>query len=155
MSGANGVVCLLPLQSLPKLSKSNYSLRFQKPKKTGLNGLPLSKDHLDLCVLPVCTFSLIKLRYPCFGQAYENLSFRLGITFPPNYPYAPPVCTFVTRCWHPNVDLQGNICLDILKVNKLSALVMSTKLPWLIHSFRITGAPFTVFKASSSRFSHF
>ena len=38
------------------------------------------------------------------------------MTFPSGYPYVPPVVKFTTPCFHPNVDQDGNICLDILKV---------------------------------------
>ena len=37
------------------------------------------------------------------------------------YPYQSPSVKFSTPCFHPNVDNQGNICLDILK-EKWSAL---------------------------------
>lgn len=46
---------------------------------------------------------------------YEGLSFKLSIEFPPNYPFKAPLVKFETPCFHPNVDLQGFICLDILK----------------------------------------
>ncbi len=49
------------------------------------------------------------------GTAYEGLSFRLGLTFTSEYPFKAPVVKFETPCFHPNVDLHGNICLDILK----------------------------------------
>ena len=49
------------------------------------------------------------------GTPYDNLSFKLLIEFPYNYPYQPPTIRFTTPCFHPNVDEQGNICLDILK----------------------------------------
>ncbi|KAJ2688877.1 Ubiquitin-conjugating enzyme E2 C [Coemansia spiralis] len=49
------------------------------------------------------------------GTAYEGLSYKLALSFPSNYPFKAPTITFVTPCWHPNVDDKGNICLDILK----------------------------------------
>eukprot|EP00270_Netrium_digitus_P003536 TRINITY_DN14118_c0_g1_i1.p1 TRINITY_DN14118_c0_g1~~TRINITY_DN14118_c0_g1_i1.p1 ORF type:complete len:172 (-),score=19.05 TRINITY_DN14118_c0_g1_i1:187-702(-) len=49
------------------------------------------------------------------GTVFEGLSFRLSLRFPPDYPFKPPVVKFETFCFHPNVDVQGNICLDILK----------------------------------------
>ncbi|KZS99031.1 ubiquitin-conjugating enzyme E2 [Sistotremastrum niveocremeum HHB9708] len=57
------------------------------------------------------------------STVYEGLSFKLNITFPPNYPYVAPVIKFdpISPCYHPNVDLQGNICLDILQ-DKWSAI---------------------------------
>uniref|UniRef100_A0A672ZLQ6 Ubiquitin-conjugating enzyme E2 C n=1 Tax=Sphaeramia orbicularis TaxID=375764 RepID=A0A672ZLQ6_9TELE len=55
------------------------------------------------------------------GTVYEGLQFRLSLEFPGGYPYRAPDVKFVTPCFHPNVDEQGFICLDILK-DKWSAL---------------------------------
>ncbi|KAF4518819.1 hypothetical protein B566_EDAN008148 [Ephemera danica] len=55
------------------------------------------------------------------GTVYEGLSYKLSLEFPNSYPYTAPVVKFSTPCFHPNVDLSGNICLDILK-EKWSAL---------------------------------
>lgn len=46
---------------------------------------------------------------------YEGLKFKLCIKFPSDYPYSPPTIKFTTPCFHPNVDVMGNICLDILQ----------------------------------------
>jgi len=50
------------------------------------------------------------------GTAYEGLTFKLSLKFPAGYPYSAPTVTFESKCFHPNVDEAGNICLDILKV---------------------------------------
>ncbi|XP_020284179.1 ubiquitin-conjugating enzyme E2 C isoform X2 [Pseudomyrmex gracilis] len=52
---------------------------------------------------------------------YADLTYKLTLEFPPSYPYSAPVVRFLTPCFHPNVDTNGNICLDILK-DKWSAL---------------------------------
>lgn len=52
---------------------------------------------------------------------YAGLVFKLRFEFPPTYPYAPPNVMFKTPVYHPNVDMSGRICLDILK-DKWSAV---------------------------------
>ena len=49
------------------------------------------------------------------GTVYEDLSYKLSLKFPSDYPYSAPTIKFSTPCFHPNVDQYGNICLDILK----------------------------------------
>lgn len=49
------------------------------------------------------------------GTVYEGLTYKLQLDFPSNYPYSAPNVRFTTPCFHPNVDEQGIICLDILK----------------------------------------
>ncbi|KAK8729221.1 hypothetical protein OTU49_008684, partial [Cherax quadricarinatus] len=49
------------------------------------------------------------------ATVYEGLTYRLTLEFPSSYPYSAPTVKFITSCFHPNVDLHGNICLDILK----------------------------------------
>lgn len=52
---------------------------------------------------------------------YSGQKYKLQLEFPNSYPYAAPLVKFVTPCFHPNVDISGAICLDILK-DKWSAL---------------------------------
>lgn len=49
------------------------------------------------------------------GTPYDGLVYKLNIEFPPNYPFVPPKIKFTNGMFHPNVDITGEICLDILK----------------------------------------
>ena len=56
---------------------------------------------------------------------YQGGVFFLTIKFPSDYPFKPPKVAFTTRIYHPNINANGAICLDILKDQWSPALTIS------------------------------
>ncbi|XP_018646817.1 ubiquitin conjugating enzyme E2, putative [Schistosoma mansoni] len=56
---------------------------------------------------------------------YEGGIFFLEIQFPTDYPFKPPKISFMTKIYHPNINLSGHICLDILRGQWSPALTIS------------------------------
>eukprot|EP01088_Endostelium_zonatum_P000582 TRINITY_DN10826_c0_g1_i1.p1 TRINITY_DN10826_c0_g1~~TRINITY_DN10826_c0_g1_i1.p1 ORF type:complete len:162 (-),score=33.19 TRINITY_DN10826_c0_g1_i1:114-557(-) len=58
-------------------------------------------------------------------SVFQGGIFFLDIHFPTDYPFKPPKISFTTKIYHPNVNTNGSICLDILREQWSPALTIS------------------------------
>ncbi|XP_034437304.1 ubiquitin-conjugating enzyme E2-17 kDa-like [Hippoglossus hippoglossus] len=56
---------------------------------------------------------------------FQGGVFFLTIHFPTDYPVKPPLVSFTTKIYHPNINSNGSICLDILRSEWSPALTIS------------------------------
>lgn len=57
---------------------------------------------------------------------YAAASFHFTIDVPDDYPHKPPKVKCATMVYHPNIDLQGNVCLNILRQDWNPVLTLSS-----------------------------
>jgi ubiquitin-conjugating enzyme E2 T len=94
---------------------------------TGIAAWPVD-DRLDAAVAQIVGPE---------DSPYHNGVFRLSITFPLRYPFEPPAVQFRTKVYHPNIDLQGRICLDSLKMPPAGGWQPSLNLPQVLCQIRL------------------
>ena len=46
---------------------------------------------------------------------YAGGTFKLEMTFPPDFPFKPPTVKFLTKMYHCNVSDDGSVCMSLLK----------------------------------------
>ena len=89
----------------------------------------LKKDPPSNCTAgPVNDSNLFIWTGMIFGphdSPFTGGIFKLNIRFPSDYPFTPPIITFITKIYHPNINSAGGICLDILKKEWSPALTIS------------------------------
>ncbi|KAJ7975826.1 Ubiquitin-conjugating enzyme, E2 [Quillaja saponaria] len=87
--------------------------------------LLLLKQLKDLCKTPVAGFSaglvddsnVFEWSVTIMGPPdtlYEGGYFNAIMSFPSDYPNKPPAVRFRSELWHPNVYLDGKVCISIL-----------------------------------------
>lgn len=62
--------------------------------------------------------------------------FKVSLQVPPRYPFEPPRVRFITPIYHPNIDSDGRICLDTLKVQPQGTWSPSVNISTLLLTIR-------------------
>lgn len=66
-----------------------------------------------------------------------SFSFKVG----PNYPHEPPKVKCETPVYHPNIDLEGNVCLNILREDWKPVLTINSIVYGLQYLFLVSLQP--------------
>jgi ubiquitin-conjugating enzyme E2 M len=66
---------------------------------------------------------------------WKGATYHFTVTVPNNYPHDPPKVHCDTLIYHPNIDLQGNVCLNILRADWKPVLGINTVILGLIFLF--------------------
>jgi len=103
--------------------KKNEDKGANKRPKTSAAQIRVQKDLTELDLPPTMTTDfpdptdLLNFRLtikPDEGM-YEGGAFQFSFTINSNYPHEPPKVKCTQKIYHPNVDLEGNVCLNILR----------------------------------------
>lgn len=66
---------------------------------------------------------------------YRGGTFLFSFSVAPTYPHEAPKVKCLTQCYHPNIDLEGNVCLNILREDWKPVLSINTLIYGLQHLF--------------------
>eukprot|EP01137_Pigoraptor_chileana_P023834 Opistho-2@90802 len=108
-----------------------FSLKQQKKdagstpgaKKTSAAQLRIQKDVSDLNVPSTCKIDfpdpddLLNFQLTIVPDEgfYKGGTFLFSFAVGQGYPHEPPKVKCLTKVYHPNIDLDGNVCLNILR----------------------------------------
>ncbi|GAX17770.1 ubiquitin-conjugating enzyme E2 M [Fistulifera solaris] len=66
---------------------------------------------------------------------WKGATYHFTFTIPPHYPHSPPRVECNTKIYHPNIDLQGKVCLNILREDWKPVLDINSVIYGLIYLF--------------------
>ena len=67
-------------------------------------------------------------------------AFLFTFAVPPGYPHDPPKVKCATKVFHPNIDLEGNVCLNILREDWKPVLTVTSVVYGLNFLFLVSEA---------------
>jgi ubiquitin-conjugating enzyme E2 M len=66
---------------------------------------------------------------------WKGAKYKFTVVVTPNYPHEAPKCHCETQIFHPNIDMQGNVCLNILRADWKPVLGINAVILGLIFLF--------------------
>mmetsp|Transcript_52953 Transcript_52953/g.128443 ORF Transcript_52953/g.128443 Transcript_52953/m.128443 type:complete len:233 (+) Transcript_52953:78-776(+) len=66
---------------------------------------------------------------------WKGATYHFTFTIPTHYPHSPPKVECKTKIYHPNIDLQGKVCLNILREDWRPVLDINSVIYGLIYLF--------------------
>ncbi|KAL4297713.1 hypothetical protein GQ457_12G023280 [Hibiscus cannabinus] len=107
--------------------EARLKLRMQRELKLLLNDPPHAASFPSLSsqseITDLCSIDA-QIEGP-EETVYGNGIFKIKIQIPERYPLQPPIVTFATPIYHPNIDNGGRICLDTLNLPPKASFVQS------------------------------
>ena len=85
---------------------TKYLIRFNQDPPEGISAGPIKENDLLHWKAAIAG---------PFDSPYEGGIFDLDINFPEDTPHKPPKIKFKTKIYHPNINSEGDISLDILR----------------------------------------
>lgn len=66
---------------------------------------------------------------------WSGATYKFTFLIPSHYPHEPPKVTCETKIYHPNINLEGNVCLNILREDWKPVLDINSVIYGLIYLF--------------------
>lgn len=77
----------------------------------------LTSDPIDNVIFDMNESNIFEWTFVIFGPKdtpYEGGTYQGKLTFPKEYPLKPPQVQFTSKLFHPNVYMDGKLCISIL-----------------------------------------
>lgn len=103
-------------------------------------------DHMETMILDeLYNYTHFTYLYTCinvmgfmFQGFYRGGKFIFSFKVGPNYPHEPPKVKCETQVYHPNIDLDGNVCLNILREDWKPVLTINSIVYGLQYLFLVS-----------------
>jgi ubiquitin-conjugating enzyme E2 M len=138
---------LAELRSSKKSNESIFGRKRERGKRSKNNAAEL-RAQKDISEMDMDAMPGIKVEFPDPNNImsfkaiikpnsglYQGAEFVFKIEVPPSYPYDPPKVTCETLVYHPNIDWQGHVCLNILRADWKPVLTLGSVLFGLMTLF--------------------